>query len=143
NDPVIQKQNFGPGGGGVIFVGFSSTEMSRAQISDYLQRVVNPIFSTVEGVASVNIMGSPVFAMRLWLDPDRMAARGITGADIQDAILANNVQSAPGQAKSYYTLTNVTANTGLEDIDQFRNMVVKSVKGVLVRMRDVATVDLD
>ena len=71
-----------------------------------------------------------------------MAARGVSAQDISNAIAANNFQAAPGQAKGYFTLTNVVANTGLTDMEQFRNMVVKSQNGALVRIKDVAVVDL-
>ena len=81
--------------------------------------------------------------MRLWLDPlRRMAARGINADDVANAILANNFQSAPGQAKGYFTITNVSADTGLTDVEQFRQMVVKAKNGALVRMDDIGTVDL-
>ena len=80
--------------------------------------------------------------MRLWLDPSRMAARGISASDVAAAIQANNYQSAPGQAKGYFTVTNVSANTGLADVAQFKEMVVKSKNGALVRLEDIATVDL-
>src|SRR5271163_3561293 len=80
--------------------------------------------------------------MRLWLDPVRMAARGISAADVAAAIRANNYQSAPGQAKGFFTVTNITAGTGLADVDQFKRMVVKSAGGALVRMEDIARVDL-
>ena len=80
--------------------------------------------------------------MRLWLDPARMAARGISASDVAAAIQTNNYQSAPGQAKGFYTVTNVSTNTGLTDVDQFENMVVKAKSGAVVRMRDIATVDL-
>ena len=126
----------------VMYIGFSSDEISSAAVSDYLTRVVQPLFDTVDGVASADILGGQVFAMRLWLDPARMAARGISANDVAAAIQANNYQSAPGQAKGYFTVTNVSANTGLTDVDQFKNMIVKARSGALVRMRDIATVDL-
>ncbi len=100
------------------------------------------MLDTVPGVASAAILGGQTFAMRLWLDPARMAARGISADDVAAAIQANNYQSAPGQAKGYYTITNVSANTGLTDVAQFKNMVVKSKGGAVVRMRDIATVSL-
>jgi multidrug efflux pump len=71
-----------------------------------------------------------------------MAARGISASDVAAAIQTNNYQSAPGQAKGFYTVTNVSTNTGLTDVDQFENMVVKAKSGAVVRMRDIATVDL-
>ncbi|HEV2100501.1 MAG TPA: efflux RND transporter permease subunit [Stellaceae bacterium] len=139
-DPVIVKATGQTTA--VMYIGFSSNQLSSAAISDYLTRVVQPLLDTVSGVASADILGGQVFAMRLWLDPARMAARGISADDVAAAIQANNYQAAPGQAKGHYTVTNVTTNTGLTDVAQFRNMVVKAKSGALVRMGDIATVDL-
>ena len=139
-DPVIVKATGQTTD--VMYIGFSSNELSSAAISDYLTRVVQPLVDTVPGVASADILGGQVFAMRLWLDPARMAARGISASDVAAAIQTNNYQSAPGQAKGFYTVTNVSTNTGLTDVDQFENMVVKAKSGAVVRMRDIATVDL-
>ncbi|HEX5318267.1 MAG TPA: MexW/MexI family multidrug efflux RND transporter permease subunit [Stellaceae bacterium] len=139
-DPIILKATGQTTA--VMYVGFSSSELSAAAISDYLTRVVQPLLSTVDGVASADILGGQTFAMRLWLDPARMAARGITADDVAAAIRANNFQAAPGQAKGFYTLTNVDAHTGLTDVAQFKQMVVKTVNGAVVRMEDIANVDL-
>jgi multidrug efflux pump len=140
NDPVIVKTT--GAGFAVMYLGFASPELSSPAISDYLTRVVQPLLATVDGVASADILGGQTFAMRLWLDPNRLAARGISAEDVAAAIRANNFQAAPGQAKGYFTVTNITADTGLTDIEQFRNMVVKAKGGALVRVRDVATVEL-
>jgi multidrug efflux pump len=139
-DPIIVKATGQTTA--VMYIGFSSDELSSAAISDYLTRVVQPLLVTVPGVASADILGGQTFAMRLWLDPARMAAHGISADDVAAAIENNNFQSAPGQAKGYFTVTNVSANTGLTDIAQFKRMVVKSKNGALVRMEDVAQVDL-
>src|SRR5215472_4806664 len=139
-DPIITKSTGQTTA--VMYIGFASPELSSAAISDYLTRVVQPLLATVDGVASADILGGQTFAMRLWLDPDRMAARGISASDVAAAIRANNYQSAPGQAKGYFTITNVNADTGLADVDQFKKMVVKSKDGALVRMEDIAEVDL-
>jgi multidrug efflux pump len=140
-DPIITKSTGQTTA--VMYIGFSSSEISSAAISDYLTRVVQPLLATVDGVASADILGGQTFAMRLWLDPARMAAHGISGDDIAAAIRANNYQSAPGQAKGYFTITNVNAETGLSDAEQFKRMVLKAKKGAVVRMEDVATVDLN
>jgi multidrug efflux pump len=140
NDPVITKTT--GSGFAVMYLGFASPELSGAAISDYLTRVVQPLLATVEGVASADILGGQTFAMRLWLDPDRLAARGLSADDVSAAIRANNFQAAPGQAKGYFTITNIVTNTGLTNIEQFRNMVVKAKNGAVVRMRDIATVEL-
>jgi multidrug efflux pump len=81
--------------------------------------------------------------MRLWLDPARMAARGISAGDVATAIRANNFQSAPGQVKGNNTITNVNADTGLAGVQQFTKMVVKAKDGAVVRMEDIASVDLN
>ena len=140
NDPVITKTT--GQGFAVMYLGFSSTELARPAISDYLARVVQPLLSTVDGVASADILGGQTFAMRVWLDPSRMAARRISADDVANAIRANNFQSAPGQSKGYFNLINITAETGLTSIDEFRDMVVKAQNGSLVRLKDIAIVDL-
>jgi len=140
NDPVILKSTGQTTA--VMYIGFSSPELSGAAISDYLTRVVQPVLSTVDGVASADILGGQTFAMRIWLDPTRMAARGSAADEVAAAIRANNFQSAPGQAKGFFVVTNVTANTGLTDVEQFRDMVVKAKDGGLVRLKDIATVEL-
>src|SRR5246500_5319259 len=140
-DPIIIKSTGQTTA--VMYIGFARPELSSAAISDYLKRVVQPLLATVDGVASADILGGQTFAMRLWLDPARMAARGISASDVAAAILANNFQSAPGQAKGYFTITNVNADTGLADIQQFNKMVVKAKDGAVVRMEDIASVDLN
>src|SRR6266702_2454882 len=139
-DPIILKASGQTTA--VMYIGFASAELQSAAISDYLTRVVQPLLSTVDGVASADILGGQTFAMRLWLDPAQMAARGISASDVSTAIRANNYQSAPGQAKGFFTVTNIAAGTGLADVDQFKRMVVKSAGGALVRMEDIARVDL-
>src|ERR1700732_1216468 len=139
-DPIILKSTGQTTA--VMYIGFSSSELSSAAISDYLTRVVQPLMSTVDGVASADILGGQTFAMRLWLDPARMAARGISASDVAAAIRTNNYQSAPGQAKGFFTVANVDAKTGLADVGQFKRMVVKSADGAVVRMEDIANVDL-
>src|SRR5436305_5838703 len=123
-DPVILKATGQTTA--VMYLGFASDELTGAAISDYLTRVVQPLLATVEGVASADILGGQTFAMRLWLDPVRMAARSISATDVANAIRANNYQSAPGQAKGFFMVSNINADTGLADIQQFNKMVVKA-----------------
>jgi multidrug efflux pump len=139
-DPVIIKQTGQTVD--IMYIGFSSKTVGNAAIADYLARIVQPLMATIDGVAQAEILGGQTFAMRIWLDPLRMAARGISADDVAQAIRANNFQAAPGQRKGYYTVTNVTADTGLTSVDQFREMVVKAKNGALVRLKDIATVDL-
>src|ERR1700740_1101156 len=131
-DPIITKATGQTTA--VMYIGFASAELSSAAISDYLTRVVQPLLSTVDGVASADILGGQTFAMRLWLDPAKMAARGISAGDVAAAIRTNNYQSAPGQAKGFFTVANVNADTGLSNVDQFKRMVVKAKKNAVVRI---------
>jgi multidrug efflux pump len=140
NDPVILKSTGDTTA--VMYIGFSSPELAGPAITDYLTRVVQPLMATVPGVAQAEILGGQPFAMRVWLDPDRLAARGISAAQVRGAIRANNFQSAPGQAKGYFTVIDVVADTGLTNLEDFRSMVVKAADGGLVHLRDVATIEL-
>ena len=141
NDPVINKSTGQTTA--IMYIGFSSPSLGLPAISDYLNRVVQPILATVAGVASADVIGGQTFAMRVWLDPVRMAARGVSAAEVAVAIRANNFQTAPGQQKGYFTIANITANTDLQSVDAFREMVVKVSEGGLIRLRDIATVSLD
>jgi multidrug efflux pump len=140
NDPVVTKTTGQTTS--VMYIGFSSEELSGSAISDYLTRVVQPVLSTVDGVAAANILGGQTFAMRLWLDPARMAGRGVSPSDVAAAITANNFQAAAGQSKGYFIVSNVTTNTDLQNVAQFKRMIVKSRDGGFVRMEDIATVEL-
>jgi multidrug efflux pump len=140
NDPVITKSTGQTTA--VMYIGFSSDELTGPQISDYLARVVQPILSTVDGVASADILGAQTLATRIWLDPARMAGRNVSPEDVAAAIRANNFQAAAGQAKGYFIVSNVTTNTDLTNIDQFKRMTVKSKDGGFVRLEDIAVVEL-
>src|SRR5690349_13832108 len=134
-DPVVTKATGDTIA--VMYLGFSSEELSGSAISDYLTRVVQPVLSTVDGVASADILGGQTFAMRLWLDPIKMAGRGISPGDVQAAIQANNFQAAAGQAKGFFIVSNVTTNTDLQNVEQFKRMIVKAKDGGFVRMEDI------
>lgn len=140
NDPVITKSTGQTTA--VMYLGFASDELSGPQISDYLARVVQPILATVDGVASADILGAQTLATRIWLDPARMAGRNVSPDDVQAAIRANNFQAAAGQTKGYFIVSNVTTNTDLTSIDQFKRMTVKVKDGGFVRLEDIATVEL-
>jgi len=140
NDPIVLKSTGQTTA--VMYIGFSSKELSGSAISDYLTRAVQPILSTVDGVASADLLGGQTFAMRLWLDPSRMEGRGVSPDDVAAAIRSNNFQAAAGQTKGFYIVSNVTANTDLLNVDQFKRMVVKAKGGGFVRMEDIATVEL-
>ncbi|MBB1593332.1 efflux RND transporter permease subunit [Achromobacter sp. UMC46] len=139
-DPVVQRQS--PGAIGVVYAGFTAPEgQPLTGITDYLMRVARPMLTTVDGVAAVNVLGAQALSMRIWLDPLRMGAHGITTADVESALRDNNYQAAPGQLRDALVVSNVRADTSLDSVQGFRELVVK--RGIsLVRLEDIATVEI-
>ena len=125
-----------------MYIGFSSDDLDQNQITDYLTRVVQPKLSAIQGVQRADILGGRTFAMRIWLKPDRMAAMGISPSQVRDALARNNYLSTLGQTKGSMVSVNLVANTDLKSPDEFRKLVVKQDKGVVVRLGDIADVVL-
>src|SRR5262247_797091 len=125
-----------------MYIGFSSADLDQNQITDYLTRVVQPKLSAISGVQRADILGNRTFAMRIWLKPDRMAARGISPADVREALAQNNALSALGRTKGSMVSVNLVANTDLRTADEFRQLVVKEDKGTVVRLGEIADVVL-
>src|ERR671922_1335025 len=125
-----------------MYLGFSSSDLDQNQITDYLNRVVQPKLSAVSGVQRADILGARTFAMRIWLNPDRMAAHGIAPSMVRDALARNNYLSALGRTKGSMVSVNLIANTDLRTPDEFRQLVVKERNGVVVRLGDIADVVL-
>ena len=140
SDPVITKIT--DGASAVQYISFSSDALTIPQITDFATRVAQPLITAVPGVASADIGGGQTLAMRVWLDPDKLAARGLSAGEVATALRANNVQAAPGQLKGTDTAINITAGTDLTNVDDFRNMVVKSGKDGLVRLRDIGAIEI-
>ncbi|GAC1436554.1 MAG: efflux RND transporter permease subunit [Terriglobales bacterium] len=125
-----------------MYIGFSSAKLDQNQITDYLTRVVQPKLSSINGVQRADILGDRTFAMRIWLKPERMAALGISASMVRDALSKNNHLSALGQTKGSMVSVNLIANTDLRTAEDFKQMVVKEDKGVVVRLREIADVVL-
>ena len=125
-----------------MYIGFSSNDLDANQITDYLTRVVQPKLSAVSGVQRADILGNRTFAMRIWLKPDLMAARGISPSDVNAALSKNNYLSALGSTKGSMVSVNLVANTDLRTPDDFKQMVVKEQNGVVVRLGEIADVQL-
>ena len=140
NDPVVVKQT--GQGFALMYLSFNSDKLDSPQITDYLTRVVQPKLQTIDGVANAQILGGQSFAMRIWLDPNRMAARGVTPTDIRAALVANNFISAAGQIKGDYVQTSINAETSLDSAKAFGNLTVVSHGDALTRLGDVARIEL-
>ena len=125
-----------------MYLGFSSADLDQNQITDYLTRVVQPKLSAISGVQRADILGDRTFAMRIWLKPDRMAALGISPSNVHDALAKNNYLSAVGSTKGSMVSVNLVANTNLKTPEEFRQLVVKQDNGVVVRLGEIADVEL-
>jgi multidrug efflux pump len=139
-DPVIMKgtgQSFA-----LMYITFGSTEMNPEQVSEFLTRVVQPRFATLEGVGNAEILGGRDFSMRVWIDPVRLAARGVTAGDVVQAINANNFLAAPGKTQSEYVAYRLDMQTTLQTPETFSMLPIRSNGDQVVRLRDVADVEL-
>src|SRR6266568_3360988 len=125
-----------------MYIGFASDVLAPNKITDYLIRVVQPKLQAVEGVQSADILGGKLFAMRAWLDPDKLAAYNLTAADVSAALAANNFLSAVGATKGQMVQVNLTASTDLRSVKEFKNLVIKQQGGAVVRLDDVTNVTL-
>jgi multidrug efflux pump len=140
NDPVVVKQT--GQGTALMYMSFSSKVLNASQITDYLTRVVQPKLQTLEGVANAQILGGQTFAMRIWLDPDKMAALGVTPLDIRNALTVNNFTTAAGQIKGDYVETSINALTSLTSAQAFGQLVVASRGDALIRLGEVSKIEL-
>jgi multidrug efflux pump len=139
-DPVIVKgtgQDFA-----MMYLSMQNPNMTTEQLTEYIERVVRPTMSTVEGVADVQIFGAADYSMRVWIDPIRLAARGVTASDVLVAIDNSNFLSAPGNTENEYVVSSITVRSTLQTPEAFAALPLRSTDGNVVRLRDVARVEL-
>ena len=139
-DPVIVKgtgQDFA-----MMYIAMQNPNMTNEQLTEYIERVIRPRMSTVEGVADVQIFGAAEYSMRVWIDPIKLAARGVTAAEVLAAINNSNFLSAPGKTENEYVVSSVTVRSTLQTPEAFAALPLRSENGDVVRLRDVARVEL-
>ncbi len=124
------------------YLSFSSSVLQQNEITDYLVRVVQPRLATIQGVQRADILGARTFAMRIWLQPDRMAALNISPTQVRQALAANNFLAALGRSKGAYIQVNLTADTNLSNVEEFKRLVVRHQDGAIVRLGDIADIVL-
>ena len=125
-----------------MYLSFYSEDLDQNQITDFLTRVVQPRLSSIPGVQRADILGGRVFAMRIWLKPDKLASLNLTPAEVQAALQANNYLAAVGKTKGSMIAVNLVANTDLKTAEEFRSLVIRQDKGAIVRLGDIADVVL-
>ncbi len=125
-----------------MYMGFYSTTLPTSNVTDFLLREVKPTLDSVEGVQTAELLGARNFALRAWLNQDRMAANGVTAADVNAALAANNYLTSAGATKGQAVTVDLTAETDLHTVEEFKHLVVKQSGLGLVRLEDVADVTL-
>jgi multidrug efflux pump len=139
-DPVLAKQ--AADSTALMYISFYSEELSNPQITDYLSRIIQPKLATLPGIAEAEILGNQVFAMRLWLDPIRLGAYGLSAADVSSAVRRYNFLTTAGELKGEYTLTAVNAETELKTAEAFAAIPLKTEGDTRVLLGDVARVEM-
>ncbi len=139
-DPIIIKgngQNFA-----LMYLAFTSERMSPEQVTEYLTRVIQPRLATVNGVADAQLLGQKTFAMRIWLDPTKLAARGVTATDVVAAVRSSNFLAAPGKTENTFVAYAVETKTTLQTPESMGALPLRATGADIVRLSDVARVEL-
>jgi len=140
NEPVVAKVE--ADANPIIWLAFSSDSMTPLEVSDYVNRNVKPRIQTMPGAADIRIFGERQYSMRIWLDPDRLASFRLTPLDVEDALRRQNVEIPSGRIESAQREFTVVSQTDLARVDEFEEVVVRTVNGHPIRIRDVAKVGL-
>ncbi|WP_454562938.1 multidrug efflux RND transporter permease subunit [Pseudomonas sp. AIG] len=139
-DPVLSKES--ADASALMYISFFSKDLSNPQITDYLSRVIQPKLATLPGMAEAEILGNQVFAMRLWLDPVKLAGFGLSASDVTNAVRQYNFLSAAGEVKGEYVVTSINANTELKSAEAFAAIPLKVSGDSRVLLSDVARVEM-
>ena len=126
----------------VLSLGFIDSSMTSAQLNDYVTRDIQPLFENIPGMGGVWINASGSYAMRIWLDPQKMAAFGVTTANVQDMLTSNNITFSGGTVRGQAQNYSIVSSTTLKDASQFENMIIRDDNGAILRLKDIATVKL-
>lgn len=139
-DPTIVKgtgMNFA-----TMYLAMQNPNMTSEELTEYIDRVIRPRMSTIEGVAEIQILGASEYSMRVWVDPLKLASRGLTAAELMDAINASNFLAAPGKTQNEFVAYPITVKSTLQTAEAFGVLPISSEQGGVVRLRDVAKVEL-
>lgn len=138
DEPVIAKVE--ADASPVIWLALTSDTHSALQLSDFANRLAKPVLQTAPGAAEVRVYGERRYSMRIWMDPDRLAAYGLTVQDVEDALRRSNLEVPAGRIESTLREFNVTAATDLQTPEQFSAVAIRNINGQTIRIADVARV---
>ena len=139
-DPIIEVAE--GGGTAAMYLSFYSEVLDKAQITDYLRRVIEPQLASIAGIEKAGIQGERIYAMRVWLKADRLTAHNLTASEVHARIRSQNVLSAVGETKGNYVKIGLSAQTDMRTVEDFRQMIIKSDGASVTRLGDVADVAL-
>ncbi|HIW06223.1 MAG TPA: efflux RND transporter permease subunit [Candidatus Ignatzschineria merdigallinarum] len=139
-DPVIERT--AGDSTAVAYVAFSGAEIPASEMTEYISRVVEPLFSGIPGVAKLTVYGGQELSMRIWVDVDKLTGRNLTASDLSQALLRNNYQATPGRIDGEYVITNIRVNSDLGSLAEFEELVITQNETGVTRLKDVAVVEL-
>jgi multidrug efflux pump len=139
-DPVLSKAD--PNTSPTIFIGFNDEKRSALELTDYIERYVRSDFEQIQGVARVQVFGRRDYSVRVWLDPSKMAARNVTADDVATTLEEQNQTLPGGSIESATRDYPISTDTKLKHVDEFRNLIIRDDQGRLVRLSDVATIEM-
>ncbi|MNF39742.1 Efflux pump membrane transporter BepE [compost metagenome] len=140
NEPIVQKVE--ADAQPVIWLAFYSEQHSAMEITDVLERVVRDRLQTIPGVSEVQIRGARRFAMRIWLDPEKLAAHDLTVQDVEDALRRQNVEIPAGRIESVQREFSVLSETDLRTPEEFNDLILNDQRGYLLRLADVGHAEI-
>jgi multidrug efflux pump len=126
----------------VLNIGFMDDTLTPAQIRNYVTQAIQPKLNNLPGVGAIWIYGASTYAMRIWLDPQKMAALNVTIKDIQDTLKANNIDFSAGYIRTKDRNFSLVSDTRLTTPEQFRRLVIRETQDQMIRLSDVATIEL-
>ncbi|MDX1666262.1 MAG: efflux RND transporter permease subunit, partial [Saprospiraceae bacterium] len=140
NPPVVSKSN--ESGFPIIFLNIRSEKRSLLELTEIADNVFKERLQTISGVSSVRIWGSKKYAMRLWIDPEKLSAYQLTPLDVRNALLRENVELPSGMIEGQATELTVRTEGRLSDVDEFNDLIIKEREGNIVRFKDVGFAEL-
>ena len=141
SSPLVIKTD--PNNNAIMYLSFYDANRTEREISDYVDKFIVPVFETMDGVGSVVVYGKRATAMRVWLDPAKMAASKITVTDVVDLLREQNASIPSGQIRGQDRFYNVTTSTELRGTEQFNNLILRSNQNQMIRLKDVGEAKLD
>lgn len=125
-----------------LYLSFRSEILEANEVTDYLDRVIQPALTAIDGVQRADILSGRTYAVRVWIDPQKLAAYNLSPSDVRHALTKNNALASVGKTKGSYIQVNLSANTDLQNIDQFKELIVRENNNSIIRLKDIAKVVL-